>query len=241
MECKRNTASYKFKQNLLKASESQNFEDAILEWHFVDHDTLELGEISCICQHSISHVYYLYNIKTRLTIVVGKDCFKKFGMKKRLLENEDLLCLFRRCIRQMRGEYKTIDDIYMYCNTVQSYLITHFKEEFSNSIENLSKQCLIYIQIDALVNKYNIKYLQELLEAFKTSIEDAFSKQIDAMEKSKDSVGAPLKSVDFNELIRQIEKLISMKGMVFLDTIQRQVLDLQSAHRKLELKEQARI
>ena len=178
MTSEKNTSAYKFKHNLLKVSENQNFDDAVQEWKFIDCADLEFGEVQCICQHSIAKVNYLYNIKTRYTIAVGKDCFKKFHMKKQPLGNTALCELFKRCWGVNKGEYKSISDIEEYCRLVQAYVVEAFEAEYHNHKDDAEYTAKLYLEIHGLMRDYNITYLEGLLGSMREHIKSDYSTRV---------------------------------------------------------------
>ena len=179
MTSEKKTSAYKFKHNLLKVSENQNFEDAVQEWKFVDCADLEFGEVQCICQHSIAKVNYLYNIKTQYTIAVGKDCFIKFRLKNQTLEDATLHDLLKRCLREKKGEYKTIADMEEYCRMVQAFVIEAFEAEFQGcKLMYYEFVMRLYLKIYGLIRDYNITYLEALLGKMRDFIESDYSKVV---------------------------------------------------------------
>ena len=68
---------HNFERNLLKASYANNLKDATKEWVEITTKQYESKE-TCICNHKIKTVVFMYNSLTHKTIMVGTACFKKF-------------------------------------------------------------------------------------------------------------------------------------------------------------------
>ena len=71
---------YNFQTNLLKASSSLHYEEALKEWRRLYRESREVSDLPCICQHKIRHCTYMYNVFTKFAIIVGSTCYKKFKL-----------------------------------------------------------------------------------------------------------------------------------------------------------------
>ena len=73
-------AAYKFKHNLIKASNTENIDDAKKEWIFAFYKYIPEQDDNyiCICNHKIQHINYFYNILNKNEIKCGRECCKKF-------------------------------------------------------------------------------------------------------------------------------------------------------------------
>ena len=71
---------YNFKTNLLKASSSRNYEEALKEWRRLYRESREVSNLPCICNHKIRHCTYMYNVITKFAIIVGSTCYKKLKL-----------------------------------------------------------------------------------------------------------------------------------------------------------------
>ena len=74
---------FKFSENILKLSSSSDIDEAIKEWLFIDEGQTKEAENTCICQKKIKNFNYMYNYKTKKTILVGSSCFKKFNFSEK--------------------------------------------------------------------------------------------------------------------------------------------------------------
>ena len=65
----------KFKENLLFASNSKNYDTAKNEWELLGSYK---GESHCICGHEIHNIFVIENIHNGITLEVGEDCIEYF-------------------------------------------------------------------------------------------------------------------------------------------------------------------
>jgi hypothetical protein len=153
---------YNFNNNLLKASISDNIEDAHKEWQVIcTHDRNDT-DAHCICGHVVKNVKYMYNIKNKKTIIVGCVCFKKFNLNNKKLSNK----IFKNVLQKVlqKGEYKNIDDIDQYCENIKIELINHFKDRLDelkliNSNNKADLLCQLKKEVDIIIQDYDINYL----------------------------------------------------------------------------------
>jgi hypothetical protein len=118
---------YNFDQNLLKASSSNSLQEAKKEWVKVCDEKRTNKDGLCICQQkNIKNVEYFYNVKTKLTIIVGSVCCKKFDFSVDKIKNKILEDILKNNI--LKGEYEVIDNIIEYTNSVEEQLIEYFKK-----------------------------------------------------------------------------------------------------------------
>ena len=154
-------AEYKFKTNLINASCSEKYEDAIKEWEIICEKNNCDGV--CICQHKLKNVIYMINIMNKNIIMVGRACYKKFKLQINEMSNVILKDILKNSL--MKGEYTIIDNIITYCNSVKEQLIKHFQKKIEN-IEKKSQpqQYLTNIlnDINNLIQKYNLEYLKDI-------------------------------------------------------------------------------
>lgn len=84
------TTKYNFDKNLIKASYKKDLYGAKREWQIIGNDIREEQNGLCLCQRKVKHIIYMYNPKTKLTIIVGSKCAKKFELNNFLLPNDIL-------------------------------------------------------------------------------------------------------------------------------------------------------
>ena len=201
-----NTAKYKFNTNLLKASKSINLEDAKKEWKIIYEEKREENDGLCICQRKVKNIIYMYNIQTQNTIIVGTVCCKKFEMNKDKLSNTILYNLLKNNL--IKGEYTNINNIITYCNSVKEQLIQHIQEEFETIINNYNQSKNFWdnteyqenwnkisfsndkklkelsININELIQQYNLDYLKDIYLNIKNKLNE-MNEEIKKYEKSK--------------------------------------------------------
>lgn len=74
-------SEYQLTTELLKLSQSKNWDLAKLEWELVDIERVEDAE-ECLCGHfPIIEVCVINNVKTYISTRVGNCCVKKFNNK----------------------------------------------------------------------------------------------------------------------------------------------------------------
>ena len=162
------TNKFNFNSNLLKASISQNIEDAKKEWFIICKHKRADQECQCICGHLVKCVVYMYNIHNNKNIIVGSVCCKKFNMSKKQLPNKILKNILNKIF--IKGKYKSIDDIDKYCNEIQEELSTYFKNKIKTQDIDILDE--VKKEIDDLIKNYNINYLSEILEEVNNKIQE---------------------------------------------------------------------
>lgn len=71
-------SQFQLTTELLKLSQSQNWDEAKLEWELVDIEKVEDSE-TCLCgKYPILELCTIKNRKTNLETIVGNSCVKKF-------------------------------------------------------------------------------------------------------------------------------------------------------------------
>ena len=128
----RSSDIYDFNSNLLKASESKNIDEAKTEWFIVRKEERDINSGRCICNRKIKNITFLYNIRTKLNIMVGSSCFNKFKMDSVKLGNKVLRCILSNNLE--KGEYEIIDNIIIYSDDVKDQLIIYFKHKINDKI-----------------------------------------------------------------------------------------------------------
>jgi hypothetical protein len=74
-------SEYKLTKELLRLSQSANWDEAKLEWELVDIEKVKDAE-ECLCGHyPINEVCLIHNKKTKANARVGNHCVKKFNNK----------------------------------------------------------------------------------------------------------------------------------------------------------------
>jgi len=152
-------AEYNFNENLKKASSSASLQEAKKEWVEVFNETRMNKDGLCICQQkNIKFLKYFYNIKTKLTIIVGSSCCKKFDFGVDKIKNKILENILKNII--LKGEYQVIDNIVEYTNSIEEQLIEYFeKYTLSKNISTLKK---VTEDIKILIDDYTLYYLNDI-------------------------------------------------------------------------------
>ena len=183
-------ASCKFTKNLLWASHTKTLEGAIKEWAMIYETTLPEVTGLCICQHRLKNVIYMYNRITKLTIIVGSTCLKKFAMASVPITNKYISSLFEKSIHQKKelrkkGEYNTIDDIVKYSKEIEETLIKQCSDIYTKYQNNLYELRELQGAIQELHDLYGIIYLNDLLKLVDTAIETINRRNNEIAEDNK--------------------------------------------------------
>lgn len=123
---------YKFEENLLALSESDDRQEAIDEWSFVNY---RLGDkdtkLRCVCGHIFwSEINVYCNERNGNTIHAGSECDKRFKdiqRRGRGTKNE----LLRGFMSLEKGVYENIYDHIAYSIGVRDRLCTHIESQIS--------------------------------------------------------------------------------------------------------------
>jgi hypothetical protein len=123
-------AEFNFNENLLKASSSKFLQEAKTEWVEVYREERINKDGLCICQrNNLKYVIYFYNVKTKLTIIVGSKCCTKFNFGVDKIKNKILEEIFKNNI--IKGDYQVINNIIEYTNSVENQLIEYFEKKYN--------------------------------------------------------------------------------------------------------------
>ena len=124
--------------------------------------------MTCICQQkNIKFIKYFYNVKTKLTIIIGSECCKKFDSGVDKIKNKILENILKNNI--LKGEYQVIDNIIEYTNSVEKQLIEYFeKYTLSKNISVLKKNTE---DIKTLIDDYKLNYLNDIYNILTNLIE----------------------------------------------------------------------
>ena len=110
---------FKFSENILKLSLNSNIDEAVKEWSLIDEGKTEEAVNTCICQKRIKHFSYMYNSKTKKTILVGIRCYKKFNFNDAGIKNRLPRQVLQSSVRS--GHYVILD--LEYSETIAKKLI----------------------------------------------------------------------------------------------------------------------
>jgi len=159
---------YNFDRNLIKASYKKDLYGAKREWQILTKETREREDGLCICQRKVKHIIYMYNPKTKLTIIIGSKCAKKFELNDaKPLPNNILKEILSKSLE--KGEYEIIDNIIRYSNNIEEQIIKYFQNKI-DSINNQNKLLDIQNEIKELIDVYSLKYLNNIYETLNNKI-----------------------------------------------------------------------
>jgi hypothetical protein len=174
-------AEYNFNQNLLKASLSNSLQEAKKEWVKIFEETRMNKDGLCICQRkNIKYLKYFYNVKTKLTVIVGSSCCTKFNFDVDKIKNKILENILKNNI--LKREYQVIDNIIEYTNSVEKQLIEYFeKYTLSKNISTLKEATE---EIKTLIDDYTLDYLNDIYNTL-TNLINLIEKEEEEEEKLK--------------------------------------------------------
>jgi len=183
---KKSKSKCRFKDNLVEASYSKVYEEAIQEWRLIMEETREEQDGHCICNHKIKIMSYMYNLRSKNTIQVGTVCRKKFKMPDKPV-SEALRDILSRNLSS--GQYEVINDIIQYSDSVEEQLIGYFQDRY----DRLEQQCTplaanpssakafsermreleeLLDEVRCLLNEYEMGYLRDITEVVGARIRD---------------------------------------------------------------------
>lgn len=160
------TVKYNFDKNLIKASYNKDLYVAKREWQIIGNDIMEEQNGLCLCQRKVKHITYMYNPKTKLTIIVGSKCAKKFELNNFSLPNNILRDILKSNL--LKGDYEIIDNIIRYSNNIEEQFIKYFQNKIDNNAHN--KLLDILNELKELINIYSLRYLNNIYETLNTKI-----------------------------------------------------------------------
>lgn len=163
------TTKYNFDRNLIKASYKKDLYGAKREWQILTKETRKRQDGLCICQRKVKHIIYMYNPKTKLTIIIGSKCAKKFELNDaKPLPNNILKEILSKSLE--KGEYEIIDNIITYSNNIEEQIIKYFQNKIKSINNNQNKLFEIKNEIKELIDVYSLKYLNNIYETLNSKI-----------------------------------------------------------------------
>ena len=126
---------WKFIENLIKLSISDNIEEAIKEWKIID--AMEGTKTKCICTHDIHKVFYMKNYDNDNKCQVGNCCIMKFGDKNLIKNKNYIKNKYIESVNREKKGYKSCKYCFkkMRDNVYEDYVMFHktcFKEYISS-------------------------------------------------------------------------------------------------------------
>ena len=110
----------------------------------------------------------MYNPKTKLTIIIGTKCTKKFELNDtKPLPNNILKDILSKNL--IKGEYEIIDNIIKYSNDIKQQIIKYYENKitYNISIEIINE---LIIEIKYLIDTFLLNFLIDLYEILNTKI-----------------------------------------------------------------------
>ncbi len=168
---KKERAYIRFRKALLKKSKSEEYQDAILEWKFVNYDEV-CDDDKCICGVKIYKRYHFIQIASKKTIIVGKDCVEKF------MEDIELSKVFKTINKILNNKKHTLDTkiVFAYANNMITLKQYNFLQQMINfqhpiyrypSIKQQKYRDLLYERVrnkfKNRTNAQSIKYINEYI------------------------------------------------------------------------------
>ena len=126
-------SSYKFDENILELSETDDPEKLHEEWIHMSYNEHVDIPVRCICTHVIYNPHMFLNIKTKKMINLGTTCVKKLRLNK----NNSVRSVFLKFINGSRGEYQDICDLIKYSNENWVTFLESIKSKVHSVWDNL--------------------------------------------------------------------------------------------------------
>jgi hypothetical protein len=195
-----------FNKNLLGLSDSTDIEEAKQEWYFICREDRDDATGTCLCQHKIKHINYLYNKKTKKSVCVGSSCYKKFNFSAKAIEDSSLQYVLKQSIT--RGEYDVIHNVLEYSLSIKEQLLELLQRKFDKVKYQKEKRWVLLNEIKNLICDYGLTYLGQVCEDIEKQVHmldesDELNRHVEAeklrMFKEQQSVKA---SMNANRLDR---------------------------------------
>ena len=110
----------------------------------------------------------MYNPKTKLTIIIGTKCTKKFELNDtKPLPNNILKDILSKNL--IKGEYEIIDNIIKYSNDIKQQIIKYYENKitYNISIEIINE---LIKEIKDLIDTFLLNFLNDLYDSLNTRI-----------------------------------------------------------------------
>jgi hypothetical protein len=177
-------AKFNFEANLLNLSDSNDFVKAIKEWNFIYKEKYEHQDKTCVCNHKVKNCIFLYNKITKKTIIVGTECYKKFGFEKK--KNSTRKTIYHQMLIEMltKGEYESLEDgLLEYSKNCEEEVKQHYKERMeTDDLEDLKD---LFDEVNYLIKEFNLNYLVSIRKEISVKINDIKTEQKIAEELEK--------------------------------------------------------
>jgi hypothetical protein len=199
----------RFKKNILKVSDSKEYNEALKEW-ICETPKIKLSntiEYRCICDHIIINGIFYRNLKNKKVIIIGSKCKNKFQdyisnipkYNKKQIKN-----IF------LTGFYKDIDNF-------PEYLKECFIE-FINNIDSIDKLYELYeeyLNNDFFTTKIKEHFISLLIKKIQTT--NDFNNLLNLRKKYKSWFNEELDYLITNKIIIKLEQnYIGIDDLIYL-------------------------
>lgn len=163
----------KFIQHLTQLSNDNIYENALKEWRYVTKTkTHDYG--LCLCQRKVKNIIYMYNIHNKNTVTIGTNCYQKFKLDSKKINNELVNTAVNNVVQRQNnnnnnrdrdrvvGEapFKTIQDVFEYSQDIEDELIQLIIEKFNRNQNNIEELKYLLLLIQDCNRNYNINTIQ---------------------------------------------------------------------------------
>ena len=161
--------SYKFDENILKLSETNDLEKLHEEWiHISYNEDIDIPVI-CICQHVIYNTHIYLNIKNKNIINVGTTCVNKIRLKN----CKKLRSVIMSFINGTRGHYQEICDLIKYSN--ENWIT--FLESIKSKVDSVWDNLIGLTEINKIIklfsdNSIDCSDLQDIVRKIQMKIDE---------------------------------------------------------------------
>lgn len=159
---------FKFNDNIIKCSISENIDEAKKEWGFIIEEKSDISR-TCICQHKIKKVNFFFNKNNGSIICCGSVCCNKFNFEKNDITNKTLKQLFNLKNNKFCS-YDNITNIKDYIENSKIQLINFLNDKIkSSNFEDLKE---IFNDLQNIRLLYNIDFFDEFIISIKKNLSD---------------------------------------------------------------------
>ena len=195
--------TYKFKENLLIASKSNDFSVAINEWFLLTKEIENDKNRQCICQRHIKKINWMFNFLTLKQIIVGDKCIDKFNLNMQKLSNKMLEKCLNNIIYQkgIYTEFNIFVQFDIYTNQFIECINKKNIDELIDMIKDLKDINLKY-KTDNM-NNIILQIEKELNNRQKTQ-QNLIKKEKERIEKEKEDFDIKKQQIE-TKLMEEME------------------------------------
>ena len=188
-------------QEFDKLNSDADMEEAKQEWYFICREDKDDATGTCLCQHKIKHINYMYNKKTQKSVCVGSSCYKEVNFSAKAIEDSSLQYVLKQSIT--RGEYDVIHNVLEYSLSIKEQLLELFQRKFDKVKYQKEKRWVLLEEIKNSICDYGLTYLGQAYEDIEKQVHmldesDELNRHVEAeklrMIKEQQSVNASVKA-----------------------------------------------